>query len=88
LERDRRRRASAYDTATVTGVAGITPAGSVTYSFFDNATCSGTPATTDPVSLSAGVAPSSTTTGRWAPARIPSKRVLGRLQLHRGDRLV
>jgi hypothetical protein len=55
--------ASAYDTATVTGVAGITPAGSVTYSFFDNATCSGTPATTDPVSLSAGVAPSSTTTG-------------------------
>ena len=34
--------ASAYDTATVIGVAGFTPTGTVTYSFFPNSTCTGT----------------------------------------------
>ncbi len=36
--------ASAFDTSTVTGVSGVAPTGSVTYNFFMNNACSGTPA--------------------------------------------
>ncbi len=34
---------SAYDTATVTGVRGVTPLGSVTYRFFTTGDCAGAP---------------------------------------------
>ena len=34
--------ASAYDTARVTGAVGVTPTGTVTYTFFTNDTCFGT----------------------------------------------
>ena len=48
LGRHRGDRGRAYDTATVTGVPGFTPSGTVTYSFFDSASCSrGGAATTD-----------------------------------------
>ncbi len=55
--------ASAYDTATVIGVAGFTPTGTVTYNFFTNGTCAGTPSTTDPVTLVAGAVANSGPTG-------------------------
>ena len=56
--------AGAYDTATVTGVPGITPTGKVAYSFFDNGTCtSDANTTTDTVTLAAGVVPNSSTQG-------------------------
>jgi len=55
--------AKAYDVATVAGgVAGLTATGSVTYSLFKNATCSGTASTTDTETLAGGVAPKSTAT--------------------------
>lgn len=55
---------SAYDKATVTGVPGITPSGTVVYSFWTNGVCSGTVASTQTVSLnSAGNVPNSTATG-------------------------
>ena len=56
--------ASAYDTATVTGVPGITPTGTATYSFFDNGTCtSDANTTTDTVTLAGGLVPNSSTHG-------------------------
>jgi len=55
--------ASAYDTSTVSGIAGFTPTGTSTYNFFDNATCNGTPSTTDTVTLSGGTVPNSGATG-------------------------
>ncbi len=57
--------ASAYDTATVTGVAGFTPTGMVTYSFFDNGSClSDANTTTDTVTLADdGSVPNSATKG-------------------------
>jgi hypothetical protein len=58
--------AEAYDTATVTGVTGFTPSGTVTYSYFTNGTCAGTPSSTDGVVLSAGVVPHSNTTAALA----------------------
>ena len=54
--------ASAYDTATVTG-NGITPTGTVSYSFFANGSCVGAAAAIDQVSLVGGAAPSSSATG-------------------------
>ncbi|MGP0005732.1 MAG: hypothetical protein ACLPTB_12680 [Acidimicrobiales bacterium] len=54
--------AAAYDTATVSGVSGFTPTGTLTYDFFTNGACSGSPSTTDTVSLSDGAVPDSTTT--------------------------
>lgn len=48
---------SVSDRATVSGSAG-TPTGSVTFSFFNDGTCSGTPADTTTGSLSGGVATS------------------------------
>ena len=55
---------SAHDSATVSGVSGFTPSGSVTYSFFDNGTCTvDSNTTTDLQLLSAGVVPNSTPSG-------------------------
>ena len=60
-------RCPAYDTASVTGVPGITPTGTVTYSFFDNGSCaSDANTTTDTVTLAGGVVPNSTTQGPLA----------------------
>ena len=56
--------AHAYDTATVTGVPGITPTGTVTYSFFDNGSCTtDANTTTDTETLAGGVVPNSTRQG-------------------------
>jgi GDSL-like Lipase/Acylhydrolase family len=55
--------ASAYDTATVTGNAGVAPTGTVTYSFFTNGSCSAAPSTTQSVTLNTGVVPNSDTVG-------------------------
>ncbi|HEX4127106.1 MAG TPA: Ig-like domain-containing protein [Acidimicrobiales bacterium] len=54
--------ASALATSTVTGAPGFTPSGTVTYSFFHNATCTGGPVSTDPVSVAGGSAPNSSPT--------------------------
>ena len=54
--------ASAYDTATVTGLSGFTPTGTVTYSLFANSTCAGTATSSQTVGLSGGVVPNSATT--------------------------
>ena len=45
--------ASAFATSTVTGLPGIAPTGTVTYSLFQNGTCSGTPAATSQVAVGA-----------------------------------
>ncbi len=55
--------ASAYDTATVAGNVGVAPTGTVTYSFFSNASCSSPPSTTQSVTLNNGAVPNSTTVG-------------------------
>ena len=57
---------SAFDTSTVTGVSGITPTGGVTYDFFMNNACSGSPDATTSVTFSGGIAPNSSTTGPLA----------------------
>ena len=54
--------ASAYDTATVTGVASFTPSGSVTYRFFANGTCALPASATETVTLSGGTVPNSAKT--------------------------
>ncbi len=51
--------ASAEDTATVAGVAGFTPTGSVTYDLYGNGTCSGHPVSTDTKTISGGAVPDS-----------------------------
>jgi hypothetical protein len=58
--------ATAYDTATVASVAGITPAGTVTYHYFTNGTCTGTPSGLDTVTLSGGLVPNSSPTNALA----------------------
>jgi hypothetical protein len=55
--------ASAYDTATVTSGGNFTPSGTVTYSYFTNGSCSGSPSTTEGVTLSSGAVPNSSTVG-------------------------
>ena len=56
--------ASAYDTASVAGMGLVTPSGTVTYNFFHNGTCSGTPATASTVTLNAnGSVPNSSSSG-------------------------
>src|SRR5581483_3050014 len=55
--------ATALDTATVTGSAGVLPSGTLTYARYDNATCTGDPATTQTVTLNAGLAPASDASG-------------------------
>ena len=42
LERTEKTGASAYDTSTVTGVAGIAPTGTISYTFWTNGTCANT----------------------------------------------
>jgi hypothetical protein len=59
--------ASAYDTATVTGVLGFTPTGTVTYSFYDNGSCGGAAASTETVTVSGGSVPASSPTGELKP---------------------
>ena len=59
--------ASAYDTAAITGVAGVTPTGTVTYDLFGNGSSAGSPTTSDQVSLGAGGSvPHSSATGALA----------------------
>ena len=58
--------ATAYDTATVTGVAGFAPIGTVTYNLFSNGTCAGSAGTTQTVTMAAGAAPKSDATGALA----------------------
>ncbi len=59
--------ASAYDTATVTGAGGVTPTGTVTYTFFTNIACSGTGASAGTVTLTgAGAVPNSNIQGPLA----------------------
>jgi hypothetical protein len=53
---------TAYDAATVTGISGFTPTGTLTYSFFENGTCAGTATSTHQVTLSGGSVPNSLTT--------------------------
>lgn len=53
----------AYDTATVSGTAGVSPTGTVTYNFFTDGGCSGPAASTEVVTLAAdGSVPNSPTT--------------------------
>jgi hypothetical protein len=55
--------ASFHDTSTVVGASGAAT-GTVTYSFFANGTCAGTPVSTDTVTIAgSGAVPNSTTTG-------------------------
>jgi sugar lactone lactonase YvrE len=57
---------AAYDTATVTGVSGITPIGTLVYTFYTNGVCSGTGIATDNVTLTTtGAVPISKTQGQW-----------------------
>ena len=56
--------ASAYDTATVTTSDTIVASGTVTYTFFSNGTCPGTPSAAGTVTLTAaGLVPNSNTEG-------------------------
>lgn len=50
------------DSATISATAGGTPTGTVTFSLFDNATCSGSPVFTQARSLSGGTATTDNTT--------------------------
>jgi hypothetical protein len=54
--------ASAFDSASVTGLARFTPTGTATYRFFPNGSCSGPAVTTQPVGLIIGFVPNSATT--------------------------
>src|SRR6266699_3395261 len=58
---------SANDTATVTGVTGFTPTGTVVYSFFMNGGCVSPAATTQTVTMSGGLVPHSASTGPLVP---------------------
>lgn len=51
-----------FDTATVIGVPEAVPGGTLAYSFFGDSTCSGTPSSTQTVSLTAGAVPASAQT--------------------------
>lgn len=57
---------AAHDTATITGVPGFTPSGSVTYNLYSGSSCSGGTITTQTVNLSGGVVPASNDTGALA----------------------
>jgi hypothetical protein len=71
--------ATAYDTSTVSGAAGgIVPTGTVTYSYFTNAGCSGTPVSTEPVTLNPdGTVPNSSTTAALAAGSYSFDAVYG-----------
>lgn len=49
--------ANAYDTASITGVSGFTPVGTVTYSLFANGTCQGAPTSQSPEPVTLGAVP-------------------------------
>ena len=53
---------SVYDTATVTGVSGIAPSGTVTYNFYTNGGCAGS-GKSQTVNLSGGLVPNSAAQG-------------------------
>ena len=62
--------ASAYDTSTVSGAPGVTPTGSVTYTFYGpgDSSCTGTPRSTDQKTLNMdGSVPQSSTQGPLGP---------------------
>ncbi|MGO8877117.1 MAG: Ig-like domain-containing protein, partial [Acidimicrobiales bacterium] len=61
--------AAAYDRATVTGVAGFAPAGTLTYRLFPNSFCSGTVSSFQTVTVAGGHVPASAVTGSLPPAR-------------------
>ncbi len=56
----------AYAAATVTGVAGFTPKGTVTYDLYSGGSCSGTALTTETGSLNAGSVPTSSSSAPLA----------------------
>lgn len=59
--------AAAYDTATLSGVAGFTPTGIVAYTFFTNGTCTGSPSWTQNMTVSGlGTVPPSARTAALA----------------------
>jgi hypothetical protein len=75
--------AAADDTATVGGVDGVTPTGTVTYNLFANGGCSGTATSTEKVTLGQdGSVPASSSSGALAGGvrQLPG-RLLRRLQL-------
>jgi len=55
--------AAFHDTAAVNGVAGFTPTGTLTYRLFNNGSCTGTPASSQQVSLSGGLVSNSSSSG-------------------------
>jgi hypothetical protein len=60
--------AKAYDTTKITGLPGVSPSGTVDYSFYRNAKCSGTAAKSQVVTLNAsGTVPHSSQTAALAP---------------------
>jgi uncharacterized protein YjbI with pentapeptide repeats len=61
--------ARAVDSATVTGLSGVTLTGSVTYRLYANATCSAAASTTQTVTVSAGRVPDSAPTRALAAGR-------------------
>jgi hypothetical protein len=71
--------ATAYDTSSVSGEAGgIVPTGTVTYSYFTNGTCNGTPVSTQPVMLNLdGSVPNSATTAALAAGSYSFDAVYG-----------
>ncbi|MGO9028778.1 MAG: beta strand repeat-containing protein [Acidimicrobiales bacterium] len=58
--------AQAFDTATVSGIEGFTPTGTVTYDLYDGGSCAGSPAQTSTETISGGTAPNSATTAALA----------------------
>jgi hypothetical protein len=71
--------ATAKDTSTVSGEAGgIVPTGTVTYSYFTNGTCNGTPVSTQPMTLNLdGSVPNSATTAPLAAGSYSFDAVYG-----------
>jgi uncharacterized repeat protein (TIGR01451 family) len=68
--------ASAFDKATVTGVGGVTPSGTLTYSLYTNGTCTGPARTSQTVTLGGGGAvPNSSSTGPLAVGSYSFKAV-------------
>ncbi len=59
--------ASSYDTAKVSGIAGFTPTGTVTYTLYNGSACTGKALSTRSVKLSGGSVPSSPKSGELAP---------------------
>ena len=58
--------ATAYDTSTLSGAQGPNPTGMLSYDFFPNGLCTGTPTAMGTFTLQAGAAPASSTTSALA----------------------